>query len=99
MVYCVPRNWPRRMKLQLAAAHVDGFPVEISWAQKSGKWPQGTRDEGSVYLVPLTGKTISTGSNDRASLLVGFMTAPRLRAPSNDRASLFVTGRLTAPRH
>ena len=42
-------NWPRRMKLHLAAAYVDESETKFLTGVKAGKWPKGCRDGGNVY--------------------------------------------------
>jgi hypothetical protein len=41
--------WPRRMKLQFAAAYVDESQTKFLAGVKAKKWPAGTRDGGNVY--------------------------------------------------
>jgi hypothetical protein len=42
-------NWPRRMKVTLAAAYVDESETKFLAGVKAGKWPEGSRDGGNVY--------------------------------------------------
>jgi len=42
-------HWPRRMKVDLAAAYVGESETKFLASVKAGKWPPGNRDGGNVY--------------------------------------------------
>ena len=45
----IPPNWPRRMKIALAAAYVDESETKFRSGVQAKKWPEGLRDGGNVF--------------------------------------------------